>query len=134
VALTARNGDTVTLPDAKAKLTYIDFWASWCGPCRQSFPWLNRMHARYAAKGLRIIGVNLDASRPDADKFLAEFPAQFDLVFDPRGASGKTFGLRGMPSAVLVGADGKIVAMHMGFRAGDPEELEAMIKAELARP
>lgn len=132
--LPAREGNPVIVPDKKAKLTYVDFWASWCGPCRQSFPWLNRMNAQYASKGLRIVGVNLDANRADADKFLAEFPAQFEVVFDTRGTSGKAYTVRGMPSAVLLGPDGKVLAVHQGFRSGDAATLEAQIKSALGKP
>ena len=128
------DGAPVALVDGKARATYIDFWASWCGPCRQSFPWMNRMQDKYGAKGLRIVAVNLDAKRADAQGFLAQLPARFDLAFDSAGTAARQFGVRTMPSSVLVGPDGKVIAVHHGFREEDEAELEQRIAAALARP
>lgn len=132
--LAARGGNTVVVPDGQARLTYVDFWASWCGPCRQSFPWLNQMQTRYGAKGLRVVGINLDAKTADAERFLNEVPASFEIAFDPLGASGRAYALKGMPSAVLLGPDGKVIETHQGFRASDADTLEALIKRHLSQP
>lgn len=121
----------VALFDGKARATYIDFWASWCGPCRQSFPWMNRLQAKYGPKGLRIVAVNLDSQTADAQRFLAERPAQFTLAFDPTAESARRFGIKAMPSSVLVGADGRVAATHAGFRDEDLGPLEARIAAAL---
>lgn len=132
--LPAATGRTLAVPDGRARLTYVDFWASWCGPCRQSFPWLNQMQARYGAKGLRVVGVNLDTTTADAERFLKDVPASFEIAFDPKGASGRAYALKGMPSSVLLGPDGKVIATHQGFRAGDEEQLENLIKTHLSQP
>jgi cytochrome c biogenesis protein CcmG, thiol:disulfide interchange protein DsbE len=116
----------------KGKVVYLDFWASWCGPCRQSFPFMNDMQAKYGAKGLQIVGVNLDAKKADADQFLASLPAKFTVAFDPKGDSAKTFAVKGMPSSVLIGADGKVLAVHQGFKDDDRAELEAKFVSALA--
>ena len=73
----------VPLYDGKARATYIDFWASWCGPCRQSFPWMGRMQSKFGPRGLRIVAVNLDAQVADAQRFLAQLPAPFTVAFEP---------------------------------------------------
>jgi len=124
----------LAVPDSQARLTYVDFWASWCGPCRQSFPWLNQMQARYGAKGLRVVGINLDAKTADAERFLKEVPASFEIAFDPQGSTGRAYGLRGMPSAVLLGPDGRVIETHQGFRSGDADALETLIKNHLSQP
>ncbi|MGZ8259157.1 MAG: TlpA family protein disulfide reductase [Caldimonas sp.] len=116
----------------KGKVVYVDFWASWCGPCRQSFPWMNDMQQKYGAQGLQVVAVNVDAKRADADRFLSEVPAQFALAFDAKGESARRFGVKGMPSAVLIGADGKVVKVHQGFREQDRAELEALLVATLS--
>ena len=85
----------------KGKVVWVDFWASWCVPCRRSFPWMNTMHRKYGAEGLEIIAVNLDKERALADGFLAETPAEFALRFDPAGALAKEFGVQAMPSSYL---------------------------------
>ncbi|WP_343638209.1 TlpA disulfide reductase family protein [Roseateles sp.] len=128
------DGAPVALYDGKAKLTYVDFWASWCGPCRQSFPWMNRMQEKYGAQGLRIVAVNLDANRNDALNFLKEVPAKVSLAFDGKGDSARRVGVRAMPSSVLLGPDGRVLAQHAGFRAEDEAELEARIAAALKTP
>ncbi|WP_082938917.1 choice-of-anchor D domain-containing protein [Mitsuaria sp. 7] len=128
------DGAPVPLHDGKAKVTYVDFWASWCGPCRQSFPWMNRMQAKYGAQGLRIVAVNLDASRADAQAFLKEVPASVSLGFDPKGDSARRVGVRTIPSSVLLGPDGRVLMQHSGFRAEDEADLEARIAAALKTP
>jgi cytochrome c biogenesis protein CcmG, thiol:disulfide interchange protein DsbE len=123
----------VSLAALKGKVVYLDFWASWCGPCRQSFPWMAEMQSRYRAKGLHVLAVNLDAKREDADKFLAQTPAAFAVAFDPRGVSARAYALKGMPSSVLIGADGKVLAVHAGFRDDERQSLEDSITAALTR-
>lgn len=121
----------VALFDGKARATYIDFWASWCGPCRQSFPWMNRMQSKFGSQGLRVVAVNLDSQPADAQRFLAQWPAQFTLAFDPSAEAARRFGIKTMPSSVLLGADGKVIATHAGFRDEDADPLEARIAAAL---
>jgi thiol-disulfide isomerase/thioredoxin len=121
----------VKLEKYQGKLVYLDFWASWCGPCRQSFPWMNEMQARYGAQGLQVIGINLDAKDEDARAFLATTPARFVVAFDPAGTAPRDYGIKGMPSSVLIGADGKVLFAHTGFREADRTELENQIKSAL---
>lgn len=113
------------------KFVYVDFWASWCGPCRQSFPWMNELQARYGAQGLQIIGVNLDAKKEDATTFLNATPAHFLVAFDPAGVTPRSYGVKGMPTSFLIGPDGKIIFEHRGFNQADRAELEGKIKAAL---
>ncbi|MEY2685826.1 MAG: hypothetical protein RL375_24 [Pseudomonadota bacterium] len=121
----------VKLADLRGKLVYLDFWASWCGPCRHSFPWMNEMQTRYGTRGLQVLAVNLDARREDADRFLADVPARFPIAFDARGDTAKLYAIKGMPSSVLIGPDGRVLAQHSGFRDAHRAELEASILAAL---
>ena len=125
------NAGAPTLKDLKGKVVWVDFWASWCGPCRQSFPWMNSMAKRYSDKGLVIIGVNLDTEKPLADEFLRQSHADFPIVFDPQGKITQAYGLVGMPSSFLVGADGTIQYRHAGFRSEDALVMEGEIKKVL---
>ena len=122
---------TVQLSAYKGKTVYLDFWASWCGPCKQSFPWMNDMQKKYGAKGLRVVGVNLDQKPEDAKAFLAATPAQFDIAFDSAGQAPKQYGVKGMPTSMLIGPDGKVLMVHQGFKAEGRDELEAQIKQAL---
>lgn len=123
------------LPEAfgpvDAKVIWLDFWASWCAPCRRSFPWMNAMYRKYGSEGLQIIAVNVDKERALADEFLEETPAEFRLHFDPSGDLAATFGVQAMPSSFVLDANGNILATHYGFKLGDTEEYEQAIRAAL---
>lgn len=123
--------EAVDLASLKGKVVYVDFWASWCGPCKKSFPFMNDLQAKYRAEGFEVLAINLDAKREDADKFLAEVPAQFTLAFDAKGDSAKRFEIKGMPSSYLIGRDGKVVAAHKGFKEEDRKDLETRIAQAL---
>jgi thiol-disulfide isomerase/thioredoxin len=116
----------VKLADLRGKFVYVDFWAAWCVPCRKSFPWMNQLQQKYAGR-LAIVAVNVDTQRADAERFLAAVPAGFAVAFDPVGATPAAYGIKGMPSSVLVAPDGKIVFEHAGFKDGSGAKIEAMI-------
>jgi thiol-disulfide isomerase/thioredoxin len=111
----------------KGQYIYIDYWASWCGPCRQSFPWMNALQAKLGPKGLKVVAVNVDAKRTDADKFLTHTPAQFTVAFDSQGESAKKLAIKTMPTSLLVSPDGTVLFVHSGFRTEDAGQLEARI-------
>lgn len=119
------------LEQYEGKLVYLDFWASWCVPCRRSFPWMNEMRERYGDDGLVIIAVNLDAERELATRFLAETPAEFDIVYDPEGRLAADWQLVGMPNSFLISREGEVIARHVGFRSDSPGKLEAEIREQL---
>lgn len=125
------HGAPVLAAEPAARLTYIDFWASWCAPCRLSFPWMNRMHTRWAGAGLRIVAVNLDRREADAQRFLQAVPAQFELAMDPQGQLARQLDVQAMPTAFLVGPDRRLLLRHRGFSPEDAPGLEARIRAAL---
>jgi cytochrome c biogenesis protein CcmG, thiol:disulfide interchange protein DsbE len=114
------------------QVVYVDFWASWCGPCRLSFPWMNALHDRHGGKGLQVLAVNLDVRRADADRFLAAMPARFHVAFDPQGDTPRRWQVKTMPSSTLVGRDGRLLWLHRGFRPDDAAALEARVVDALA--
>lgn len=116
----------------RGSVVVVDFWASWCAPCRRSFPWLNEMQARYRDQGLVIIGVNVDAERADADKFLAAVPAGFRIVYDPTGKLPEQFGVTAMPSSFVFDRKGELVSRHLGFQNARRGEYEAVLRQLLA--
>lgn len=122
-------GETaLDLDQYAGKVVYLDFWASWCAPCRRSFPWMNEMREKYADDGLVIIGVNVDAERELADRFLAETPASFRIVHDPEGKLASEWQLLGMPNSFLINRNGEVVLRHVGFRSDTPGKLESEIR------
>ena len=105
----------IDLSPYAGKVVYIDFWASWCVPCRASFPWMNALQAELGDDGLVIIGVNTGDTPDEAARFLEKIPAEFTLMTDPDGAIAKAYGLSGMPMAYVHDRSGKLVASHVGF-------------------
>jgi thiol-disulfide isomerase/thioredoxin len=130
-ALPAELSGNVSLAQLKGKVVYLDFWASWCGPCRQSFPWMNEMHAKYGSKGLVILAINVDANTADAKKFLGETPAVFEIAYDAKGVTPKAFGIKGMPTSYLIDRTGKVLSTHTGFNPSKKSEIEAALKHAL---
>lgn len=115
----------------KGKVLYIDFWASWCGPCKESFPWLNQMHKKYKDKGLTIVGINLDKDQSQADDFLKKHPALFPIFFNADGSLAKKYGVKGMPYTVIIDKNGKVLDSHIGFHADKTEQYIKIIEGAL---
>lgn len=114
-ALLNAAGELVALDHLQGRVVYVDFWASWCGPCRRSFPWMNELRQRYRDTDLVIIGINVDKRRSDADRFLLQTPAAFTVLFDAAGVTPSAWGVRAMPSSYLIDRQGKVVAVETGF-------------------
>jgi cytochrome c biogenesis protein CcmG, thiol:disulfide interchange protein DsbE len=129
----ARAAPPPALEPVAGRVIWVDFWASWCVPCRRSFPWLNSMHRKYGPAGLQIIAVNLDKDRALADAFLAEVPAEFALRFDPSAALAKQFGVQAMPSSFLIDSAGNVLESHFGFKTAEAADYERAIEAALER-
>jgi cytochrome c biogenesis protein CcmG, thiol:disulfide interchange protein DsbE len=121
----------VRLADFKGKTVYLDFWASWCVPCRQSFPWMNELQARYADRDFRVLAINVDKRALDAVKFLEKTPARFALAYDAAGSAPRSYDVKAMPTSVLIGPDGKVIAVHRGFAEEDKAPIEAQIRQAL---
>jgi cytochrome c biogenesis protein CcmG, thiol:disulfide interchange protein DsbE len=118
----------IQLDRFKGNVIYLDFWASWCLPCKKSFPWMHDIKQAYADQGFEVVAVNLDKDRELADEFLRQMDVNFQVAFDESGQSASQYKLRGMPSSYLIGRDGKVYASHIGFRDNDKEKLEQAIK------
>lgn len=128
----ASDAGRIGLADFKGKVVLLDFWASWCGPCRHSFKWLNELHTRHGDDGLVILGVNLDEERSDALRFLKEYPAAFQIGYDSEGKVAQSYRVKGMPSSYLIDRQGRIRVAHVGFRERDKQPLEAEIRSLLS--
>ena len=122
------NGDTVQLSDLRGSVVYVDFWATWCPPCRESFPWMESMHQRYQDLGLQIVAISLDQKRDLIENFLKSHKASFTILQDSEGGSAEAFKVKGMPSSYLVDRKGNIRLRHAGFNDDDKAELESQIK------
>ncbi len=123
----------ISLSQFRGEVVYLDFWASWCIPCRKSFPWMNQMVKDHAGKGFKIIAINLDKESALAKKFLTNNRADFIIGYDQEGIVAEQFNLIGMPSSYLIDREGNIVSKHVGFRDSLKNKMEAEIIAILAK-
>jgi cytochrome c biogenesis protein CcmG, thiol:disulfide interchange protein DsbE len=123
---------SLDLTSLRGRVVYLDFWASWCGPCKQSFPWMESLKSTYGDQGLEIITVNLDTQRADADKFLNQFHPTFEVRFDPKGELAEFYKVHGMPASVLIDRHGVARFTHVGFRPIDGATYEAQLRELLA--
>lgn len=128
----AADGTMVRMADAKGKVTLVDFWASWCPPCQESFPALDLIQRDYRTRDVEVIAVNVDERQKDADAFLASHPHQMLVVFDPRGESPKAFQVRGMPSSFVIDRKGTIRYSHQGYSQGTDAAFRREIDTLLA--
>ena len=132
VSLPDVKGGAASLSDFEGKVVLVDFWASWCGPCRQSFPWMNKLQQQYQAEGLEVVAINLDQDVELASEFLQDVPAQFTVLLDTDAQLPGEYGVMGMPSSYLIDRNGKIRAQHIGFHSDRVKDYEDTIKALLA--
>ena len=114
------------------KVLYLDFWASWCSPCAQSFPFLNDLNQGLKEKGLQVVGINMDQEPGESKAFLAKFPANFPVYSDIAEKCATDFDVKVMPSSYLVDRKGIIRHVHFGFRSGDVDELRTLVDQLLA--
>ncbi len=116
----------------RGKVVLVDFWASWCGPCKQSFPFMQGLAARHPADDLVVLTVNVDRQRPQADAFLRQVRSTLPVVWDQQGDIARTWKVADMPTSLVFGRDGKMRFRHQGFFPGKTAEYEAHI-AQLLR-
>ncbi len=131
-SLQTRDGNTLSLADLRGEVVMINFWATWCGPCRQEMPLLEQIYQRYSGLGFTLLGVNVEEHSADADRFLAETPVSFPILFDPDNEVSKQYGVSAMPSTVIVDRQGNVRFLHHGYQPGYENEYQNQIR-ELVR-
>ena len=125
------NGEVIRLSGFRGKVVYVDFWASWCGPCRQSLPLYEVLHKRLSADQFQIIAINLDEDRKDAETFLKRHPVSYLILSDPHGISASSWSVPAMPTSFLVDSNGRLANIYVGFETSHMETIEHDIKALL---
>ena len=125
---------SVALASLKGNVVYVDFWASWCVPCRLSMPALDDIYRKNKSRGFAVLGVNKDASVADAKRFLARVPVTFDLVQDAADAAARGFDVKAMPSGYLVDRRGVVRSVHRGFTAETAAAIEREVDLLLKEP
>jgi cytochrome c biogenesis protein CcmG/thiol:disulfide interchange protein DsbE len=122
------NKGTLDLASYKGKVVIVDFWASWCEPCKVELPALNDFYKKYKAKGLVVVGVNMDENSEDAKAFLKDHPVQVPLAYDGKAqVLAKQLDIDKMPTSFILDKSGKIAERHEAFREGDAKKMEAEV-------
>jgi thiol-disulfide isomerase/thioredoxin len=116
------------------KVVLLDFWASWCSPCLQSFPWMNELQEKHGREGLVVLAVNLDQDRKLAESFLGRTPAKFRVEYDASGDVARQFEVQAMPTSFLIDRQGKVRVRHAGFKQKQRQEREQQIVQLLKEP
>jgi thiol-disulfide isomerase/thioredoxin len=115
----------------KGEVIYLDFWATWCPPCLQSFPWMSDMQRKYADKKLRVVAVSIDIEQQLISEFINRVETDFTIGYDPKGALANQFGVRAMPTAFVIDRKGRIASTHAGFSEDRKPEFEEKLVAVL---
>lgn len=126
-------GKEVSLSDLKGQVIMINFWASWCTPCRQEMPLLNEIYDTYKKAGFTLVGINLDEDKGDAEDFLKKVPVTFPVLHDPLGAVAELYDNRAMPSSYFIDRQGKLAHLHRGYRPGEEKDYKAVIRKLIAQ-
>lgn len=127
--LASRDGGRVALSDLAGQVVMVNFWATWCGPCRQEMPQLEALYERYSDLGFTLLGVNVEEDSSGADAFLAETPVSFPILFDPENKVSELYNVVAMPSTVLIDKSGNLRFIHHGYQPGYENDYQSQIRA-----
>ena len=126
--LQSRSGPAVSLSSLKGQVVLINFWATWCGPCRKEMPFLEQIQKKYAPLGFTLVGVNVEEDSRLMDAFLNDVPVTFPILLDPANSVSKLYNVSAMPSTVIVDRKGNVRFIHQGYQTGDESKYQDMIR------
>ena len=126
--LKSLSGKNLKLSEMTGNVVLINFWASWCGPCREEMPLLNALHKKYEPLGFTVLGVNVEEQTDLARGFLNDFPVDFPVLLDKKNEVSKLYNVIAMPTTVVVDRDGNMRFIHKGYKRGDEEKYRKMVK------
>ena len=121
-------GKNLKLSEMTGNVVLINFWASWCGPCREEMPLLNDLHKKYEPLGFTVLGVNVEEDAKNARGFLKNFPVDFPVLLDNKNQVSKQYNVIAMPTTVVVDRDGNVRFLHKGYKPGDEDKYRKMVK------
>lgn len=129
--LEAMSGERVSLADLRGDVVMVNFWATWCGPCRQEMPHLEALYQRYRDLGFTLLGVNVEEDSSGAGKFLEETPVSFPILFDPKSSVSALYDVVAMPSTVIIDRAGNVRFVHHGYKPGYENDYQTQIRTLL---
>ena len=124
-------GPNLRLLEQRGKVVLLNFWATWCGPCREEMPQLNRLYEKYRPSGFTLVGVNVDEDSRNAAGIAGQMGVKFPVLLDSDKRVSKLYDLSAMPSTVLIDRDGRVRFLHRGYKSGTENEYEQQIRALL---
>jgi len=127
--LASASGKNIKLSELRGEVVMVNFWASWCGPCREELPLLDTLYQQYRDYGFTLLGVNVDENRAAADKLLQQIPVSFPVLYDPSSAVSELYKVDAMPSTILIDRDGNLRYLHRGYKPGYEDQYDAEVKA-----
>jgi peroxiredoxin len=127
--LPTSDGGTVHLAELRGQVVMINFWASWCGPCRQEMPLLQQLYGKYEPLGFTLLGVNVEPDSTQAQDWLKKVPVTFPILFDRDNKVSAQFGVEAMPSTVLIDREGNVRHIHRGYKAGDESTYADLVRS-----
>lgn len=133
-SLQSRGGGPVSLASLKGQVVLINFWATWCGPCRKEMPLLELIHEKYASLGFAMVGVNVEEDTRMMNTFLHDVPVKFPILLDPANAVSKLYNVSAMPSTVIVDRRGNVRYVHQGYQPGDEGIYQNVIRQLIREP
>ena len=129
--LKSRSGDNLRLAEQRGNIVLVNFWASWCGPCREELPKMEALQQSYQDLGFTVLAINVDDNPAKAENLLRDVDVTFPVLFDPQGKVSQQYDLSAMPTTVIVDRDGNARLTHKGYKSGDEVKYEKAIKVLL---
>ena len=129
--LRSMKGQNLRLQEQRGQVVMVNFWATWCGPCRQEMPQLNRLYEKYRASGFVLLGVNVDEDARNAVAVANKLGVKFPVLLDTDKKASQAYDLNAMPSTVLIDRDGRVRYVHRGYAEGTEDTYDTQIRALL---
>ena len=126
--LESRSGENLRLEDHRGEVVMLNFWASWCGPCRQEMPLMDELYSQYKDLGFTILAVNVDEDRTAAHRFLDKVPVSYPVLYDPESSVSELYEVQAMPTTVMIDRDGNARYLHYGYQPGYEDDYEQQIR------
>ena len=126
--LKSRSGKNIKLSELRGDVVMLNFWASWCGPCRQEMPLLEKIHKKYKRLGFTLLGVNVEENSRDAKNYLKDVKVTFPILFDTTQKTSKLFDVSAMPTTILIDRNGNKRYLHKGYKPGYENDYKKEIK------
>jgi peroxiredoxin len=126
--LKSRQGDNLRLEEFRGQVVMLNFWASWCGPCRQEMPLMDTIYQQYKDLGFTVLAVNVDENREEAHRFLDKVPVSYPILYDPESQVSEQYNVQAMPTTVMIDRNGRGRFIHYGYKPGYEDDYEAQIR------